>query len=340
MATPEEGVPTALASTYDGYLLDAKGNVAGTIQVKVGKPNRKTGLASVKATVIGPDGKKKSLKAAEKGKAEIAGNGPTTVELVGGEACAVTLGAKGMSGTYGSYVIDGALNVFASKEATDKAVATATLGKWQGAVNVAWEGAQGWNGLSVSIANKGKAKVSGTLADGTKVSANGQLLVGEEWCCVPVLVTKKAKLAFEVWLKRDGTESLVAGLASAVVGKPGTLKAGAKFRMGAALGDAKYAAYLPDGVAVTASGTKWVLPKAGKVQLAKDGTVSVNSRVLTLEDLGARLTKVARFYPGQTVIIRSDKAASYDALVKVIDVCRGAGVWNFSFATATAEAAK
>lgn len=76
------------------------------------------------------------------------------------------------------------------------------------------------------------------------------------------------------------------------------------------------------------------------VNLAKDGTLSVNSRVLTLEDLGARLAKVARFYPGQTVIIRSDKAASYDALVKVIDVCRGAGVWNFSFATATAEAAK
>ena len=34
-----------------------------------------------------------------------------------------------------------------------------------------------------------------------------------------------------------------------------------------------FADYLPDGVAVTASGTKWVLPKAGKVQLAKDGTV-------------------------------------------------------------------
>ena len=40
--------------------------------------------------------------------------------------------------------------------------------------------------LSVTIAAKGKVKVIGTLADGTKVSASGQLIVGEEWCCVPV----------------------------------------------------------------------------------------------------------------------------------------------------------
>ena len=42
--------------------------------------------------------------------------------------------------------------------------------------------------LSVTIAAKGKAKVGWMLADGTKVSAKGQLVVGEEWCCVPVRV--------------------------------------------------------------------------------------------------------------------------------------------------------
>ena len=143
---PEEVVPVlyavvsgampSTASTYDGYLYKDK-TLVGTIQVKVGKPN-KDNLASVKATVIGLDGKKKSLKAAERGKALIAADGPTEVELVGGEACAVLLGAKGMSGRYGAYVIDGALNVFMSKAADDKATASAALGKWQGAVNVAW----------------------------------------------------------------------------------------------------------------------------------------------------------------------------------------------------------
>ena len=263
------------AATYDGYLCDANGNVKGTIQVKVGKPNKKTGLAAVKATVIGQDGKKKTLKAAEKGKAQIAGDGPTTVTLTGGEACEVTLGTKALSGTYGSYAIDGALNVFTSKDVADKAVATAVLGKWQGAVNVAWQGAQGWNGISVSIAAKGKAKVSGTLANGTKVSAKGQLIVGEEWCCVPVVVSKKAKFAFNVWLPKVATSAAlpaVVGLSDAIVGKPGTLKGGAAFRLDAALGDAKYETYLPDGLAV-GGGAKWTLPKAGKVQLAKDGTV-------------------------------------------------------------------
>ena len=268
-------LPGTAAATYDGYLCDASGNVKGTIQVKVGKPNAKTGLAAVKATVIGLDGKKKTIKAAEKGKAQIAGDGPTTVTLTGGEACEVTLGTKALSGTYGSYAIDGALNVFTSKDAADKTVATAVLGKWQGAVNVAWQGAQGWNGISVSIAAKGKAKVSGTLANGTKVSAKGQLIVGEEWCCVPVVVSKKAKFAFNVWLPKVATSAAlpaVVGLSDAIVGKPGTLKGGAAFRLDAALGDAKYETYLPDGL-VVGGGAKWTLPKAGKVQLAKDGTV-------------------------------------------------------------------
>ena len=281
-----EAAPQTAASVYDGYLYNkSTGALAGTIQVKVGKPG-KDGKAAVKATVIGLDGKKKSLKAAEKGKATIESDGTTTVELVGGDACEVKIGAKGMSGTYGSYDIDGALNVFTSKDAADKATAATVLGKWQGVVNVAWRSdaterlagdGSPYHTLSVTIANKGKAKVAGTLADGTKVSARSQLLVGDEWCCVPVLEPKKSHLAFVLWLPADATgrvPPMVVGLENAIVGKPGTLKAGAEFRMNEVLGDAKYADYLPNGVPVT-GGAKWVLPKAGKVQLAKDGLVDV-----------------------------------------------------------------
>ena len=272
-----QGVAPSVASTFDGYLYDANGNVMGSIQVKVGRPNRRTKLSSVKATVIGLDGKKKRLKAADnRGKALMAADGPTTVALTGGEECTVTLGAKGMSGTYGSSSIDGALNVFVSKDAADKAVASAVLGKWKGAVNVAWQGAKGWNGLSVTIANKGKAKVAGTLADGTKVRAKGQLAVGEEWCCVPVVHVKRGvRLAFDVWLPKAASSTarpVVIGLGESIVGKPGTLKGGAKFNLGAVMGDAKYEVYLPDGMTVE-GGTRWTLPKAGKVQLTKDGVV-------------------------------------------------------------------
>ena len=38
---------------------------------------------------------------------------------------------------------------------------------------MAWPGVAGWNGLSLDVKTKGKVKVSGTLADGTKVSDAG-----------------------------------------------------------------------------------------------------------------------------------------------------------------------
>ena len=291
-----QGAAPTVASTYDGYLYRDNA-VVGTIQIKVGKPG-KDGTAAVKATVIGLDGKKKNLKAEAKGKAAIAANGPTEVVLVGGDACVVTLGTQGMSGKYGSYDIDGGLNVFMSKDAADKAVAEAVLGKWQGVVNVAWEGAQGWNGLAVSIAAKGKAKVSGTLADGAKVSVNSQLIVGEKWCCVPVLYVKKGvSLAFGLWLPRSGEAAAVTGLASAIAGKPGTLKAGAAFQidvdaLAARLGQ-RVLPYLPNGLPVTVSGGKWTLPKAGKVAYKK-GTSEPDEAKLGENPSELKLTYAAK----------------------------------------------
>ena len=75
------------------------------------------------------------------------------------------------------------------------------------------------------------------------------------------------------------------------------------------------------------------LPGEVILNVAHDGSVTVNAKKLTLSDLGERLRKVADFYPGQPVVIRADRETSYDSLVKVIDTCRNAGVWNFSLAT-------
>ena len=75
------------------------------------------------------------------------------------------------------------------------------------------------------------------------------------------------------------------------------------------------------------------LPGEIIVNLATDGKVTVNGAVLSLDDLKARLAKVAKFYPDQAVIIRADKEVRYERLVEIIDTCREANVWNFSFAT-------
>ena len=68
--------------------------------------------------------------------------------------------------------------------------------------------------------------------------------------------------------------------------------------------------------------------------IAKDGAVTVNGKKLALPDLESRLARISKFYPGQPVIIRADREVKYESLVKVIDTCRAADVWNFSLATA------
>ena len=75
------------------------------------------------------------------------------------------------------------------------------------------------------------------------------------------------------------------------------------------------------------------LPGEIIVNLDKGGKVTVNGKTLELKDLESRLAKVAKFYPDQAVIIRADKDVRYELLVGVIDTCRAANVWNFSFAT-------
>ena len=75
------------------------------------------------------------------------------------------------------------------------------------------------------------------------------------------------------------------------------------------------------------------LPGEIIVNLDKSGKVTVNGKTLELKDLESRLAKVAKFYPDQAVIIRADKDVRYELLVGVIDTCRAANVWNFSFAT-------
>ncbi len=288
------GVVPSLASVYDGCLYsETTGAIAGTIQVKVGKTG-KDGKAAVKATVV-VGATKKSLKGADKGKAAIAADGPTSIRLVGGEACEVTLGAEGLSGTYGPYLIDGARNFFSSKDKGEAGVANDLLAKWLGPVNVAWEDG---GSASVSIAKKGKVRVAVTLADGTKATANGQLLVGDEWLCVPVVVTKKTNLAFTLWLPHSGGAAVVEGLPDDVVaGKPGTLKAGAKFHIDAEEFSARWGQralpYLPDGVPVSQNGTKWMLPKAGKVAYQRGGT-DVDSAKLGENPSALKLTYKAK----------------------------------------------
>ena len=262
------------AAQYNGYLVNSAAGdvVVGTIQVKAGKPSKKTGASKLTVTVQIAGEKKATLK--------VTTFDGSVTGTVGGRALDLALGFSSMSGTLGPYAIDGSRDVFTAKDADSKLVAAQALKRWQGVYTVAWKGAAGWNGLSIDVKAKGKAKVAGTLADGTKVSAKSLLLVGERECALAVSWTKKASsVACLVWFREDGTVECgnLPGGASALIAnlrKGATLAAGSAFRIDpvamAAAVPGLQADLLPDGLEVRMKGTSFEVDKPGKVKLLQD----------------------------------------------------------------------
>lgn len=80
------------------------------------------------------------------------------------------------------------------------------------------------------------------------------------------------------------------------------------------------------------------LPGEVIINLARDGRITINQQELSKADLADRLARLARFFPGQSVVIRADRQTAYEQLVAVIDTCRLADIWNISFATSADEA--
>ncbi len=69
------------------------------------------------------------------------------------------------------------------------------------------------------------------------------------------------------------------------------------------------------------------------VNIMRDGTVIVNDKTLSVTDLGSMLKKTAEIYPGQSVVVRGDGKTYHEYVVRVLDACAKAKIWNISFAT-------
>jgi hypothetical protein len=142
-------------------------------------------------------------------------------------------------------------------------------------------------------------KITGSLYDGTKISAKGQFIIGKEWSCIPVVYVKKeTRLSFMLWLNNNAKDADVVGLGNDVaVGKPGKLKAGAKFTV-----DEHAAVWnkfdgpvltevLPLSIDVTFNGKKWIVAdgKSGKVKYLK-GTTDIDWEAAKLNPSGLKLS--------------------------------------------------
>jgi biopolymer transport protein ExbD len=78
---------------------------------------------------------------------------------------------------------------------------------------------------------------------------------------------------------------------------------------------------------------------AGEVILnvKKDGSIVMNRRAMSSDELLETLKRIAELYPDQAVILRGDENVDYRYVVDVLDICRAANIWNVAFATSKPE---
>jgi hypothetical protein len=265
------------AQVYDGYLTMDGTDVAGTIQVKVSKEkwNKKEQKreSTIKATIQLTGEKKVSIK----GTLDLS-EGEVSLEAKDGRELELEFTMNAIEGMFDEYEIVGARNIFTTKDKTDKTAAKFATNLWKVPFGITWLNEEGsrWNNLVMMVGSKGKVKIVGTV-DGQKVSTTAQLFVdGEGNTFVSVSYSKKSvSLAFVVGRTSENVIT-IGGLEEEdlVYGEAKSFEKEAAFSLDSAallelMGEGVYEKYLPEGVAITVNGTKWVLPKAGKVSMKK-----------------------------------------------------------------------
>ena len=320
----DEAFGADAAAVFDGFLA-RDGEVCGSVQVKIGKANARTGVAraSAKVTLLGQS-KKLAYKGVFGKPGATDGFAPASATLTcnGQPSLELRIGRNALWGELGGYEVEGSRNVFAK---AGDAMGAAALSAWQGSYTLVLETvdaegagsdfAWGYSGLTLAVGAKGKVKVQGTMVDGAKVNVSSQLLVGERRCCIPVVVplyTKRGGFGFNLWLQDDGTLE---------VGELGAWDAAASktpFRAWfgenvpvARVGGAQPSAlsflfmgepdvdgaevlydFVPWEVAITA-GARWALPAAGNVKLDRESGEYVDAKDSSNAS-GLKLTYVAK----------------------------------------------
>ncbi|HLB34780.1 MAG: biopolymer transporter ExbD [Verrucomicrobia bacterium RIFCSPHIGHO2_12_FULL_41_10] len=74
------------------------------------------------------------------------------------------------------------------------------------------------------------------------------------------------------------------------------------------------------------------------INVKADGSIFMNRRLLSPNELKATLTRISTLYPDQAVILRGDTKVDYAHIVQTLDICRGANIWNVAFATSIPQA--
>lgn len=76
------------------------------------------------------------------------------------------------------------------------------------------------------------------------------------------------------------------------------------------------------------------------INVKADGSLVMNRRPMTPEELLSTLSRVSGLYPDQAVVLRGDQRVDYGHIVKTLDICRRANIWNVAFATSAPDASQ
>ena len=73
------------------------------------------------------------------------------------------------------------------------------------------------------------------------------------------------------------------------------------------------------------------------VNVKKEGGIIIEGIERTELETLEMFKSIVAAYPDQALILRGDKEASFDHIVKVLNLCKEANIWNISFATSRPE---
>lgn len=73
------------------------------------------------------------------------------------------------------------------------------------------------------------------------------------------------------------------------------------------------------------------------INLRADGSIVLNQREVSMEELHGVLKKVSDLFPGGSIIIRGDREADLGRAIGILDICRQVDIQNVSFAALQPE---
>lgn len=73
------------------------------------------------------------------------------------------------------------------------------------------------------------------------------------------------------------------------------------------------------------------------INVDAEGAVFINSQPMSDERLLSLLHQVAQAFKSQPVIIRADQNTRHRDIIRILDICRQADIWNIAFSTLPKE---